>query len=950
MVCTLLAGVNVVAFAADTSDELTDCTSVFRAYNPNNSEHLYTTDEAEYDANVSRGYTGEGEAWRAPLYSETEIWRAYNPNSGEHMLAPEAEVVALEAAGWQNEGLKMYSDDNMGVPIYRVFNPNATDAGSHHYCGEEEAAALVELGWQWDNEGMPVIYGCDEEPVVLVAITDVDQLSANSIYVEFDQDASLLVDKDDITVAKADGTLVLPINSMEFDLDGMGATLNLAIPLQDSVDYIVELNLSEAGFTASLGDPAYITVTTASAERGVVTPIEFTIYDEMGVDITSVVDVDDTCTVDVVYDDAVADTSTPSKSTITMNTVGQEAVVTVVYEDPDGIAEDIVGVGTITCIPAEAVVGYPIYAEYDPETDVQFISANNNMAKFYLSEQTTKSDPISVEVGKQSKTVYFSAANLADFSVYSYDEYEVESSDDDIMSVSLYETNPAPANAGKQLAVTVTGNQVGTANIVVKATVNETDAYYNIPVVVTPEGELASITYTVDKTSLTNAYDEDYGAVSTVKAIDSNGNEMTELPDTAYDYEVTSGIKGRGDNEKGVDSTADTALGGEATGFTFLDEGKYANFVAFGASAGKRSIKCTVTDDQIAKSKTISITVKALAKGIWTGEVQSVTYATELTNTSLFADSAKLLNDVMFGTNASLAAYVGSNFVGYVRTNEDGVAYIGMYGDEGFDPGSTTSAAIKVKDANKIADGTLGVGAKYGSKYTGLGATTLAEFMPGINLTSSIYDTETGEIVSNYDKTLQDIGDDHELADWAGVAGGFNGVVNVAGFNPLGFDLNETPDLEDPHYAYLLDNQDKMVSFARPGSYQIVFTWVTVKDFDGELQEQKISSTSAKLTIGSALQDLATHETVTVKSRNVDSLTVEGIKEQLYAIADMNNNDGDPSVLDAIGLADKNYDQIEDTYFDDSNFVKYAVVQEVMVPNMMTINVYVPINSSFRAN
>ena len=160
MVCTLLAGVNVVAFAAEDSDSV----SVLRAYNPNNSEHLYTVDQAEYDANVARGYGAEGEAWKAPVVSTTEVWRAYNPNSGEHMLASQAEVEGLEAAGWQNEGLKMYSDDEMGVPIYRVFNPNATDAGSHHYCGQEEAAGLVALGWQWDNEGLPMLYGVDETP------------------------------------------------------------------------------------------------------------------------------------------------------------------------------------------------------------------------------------------------------------------------------------------------------------------------------------------------------------------------------------------------------------------------------------------------------------------------------------------------------------------------------------------------------------------------------------------------------------------------------------------------------------------------------------------------------------------------------------------------------------------------------------------------------------------
>ncbi len=175
MVCTLLAGVNVVAFAADGTSDSVD---VMRAYNPNNSEHLYTQDQAEYVANVSRGYQGEGTAWKAPTASSTPIYRIYNPNSGEHLLVGEGET---NVPGWQNEGQKMFSDDEMGVPIYRVFNPNSTDAGSHHYTADQgEAASLVALGWQWDNGGAPVLYGVDDGQIVKSAkIIDVSGLQAD---------------------------------------------------------------------------------------------------------------------------------------------------------------------------------------------------------------------------------------------------------------------------------------------------------------------------------------------------------------------------------------------------------------------------------------------------------------------------------------------------------------------------------------------------------------------------------------------------------------------------------------------------------------------------------------------------------------------------------------------------------------------------------------------------
>ncbi len=173
MVATALPMTGLVANAAE---DATDSVSVMRAYNKNNSEHLLTIDQNEYSSYVN-GTTvlGEGTAWKAPTTSSTPIYRIYNPNSGEHLLVTEGET---NVPGWQNEGLKMYSDDNKGVPIYRVFNPNATDAGSHHYCGQSEAAGLVAQGWNWDNNGQPVLYGVTDASNV-VTLMDKNGLQAD---------------------------------------------------------------------------------------------------------------------------------------------------------------------------------------------------------------------------------------------------------------------------------------------------------------------------------------------------------------------------------------------------------------------------------------------------------------------------------------------------------------------------------------------------------------------------------------------------------------------------------------------------------------------------------------------------------------------------------------------------------------------------------------------------
>lgn len=232
MVCTLLAGVNVVAFAAEE-----DTVSIFRAYNPNNGEHLYT-DAAEYAAVVAQGYNGEGDAWKAPSTSNSPIFRAYNPNSGEHMLASQAEVEALAAVGWNNEGQKMYSDDEQGVAIYRVYNPNASGqyaAGAHHYTANKgEAAGLVAQGWQWDNNGEPVLYGVEAKSVEVKMIdkqgfqTDGTALNTDTLAISYGSDFGVpakivwYCDGVAIGVFTADGGAIIDGLNSDFAKDNDG--------------------------------------------------------------------------------------------------------------------------------------------------------------------------------------------------------------------------------------------------------------------------------------------------------------------------------------------------------------------------------------------------------------------------------------------------------------------------------------------------------------------------------------------------------------------------------------------------------------------------------------------------------------------------------------------------------------------------------------------------------
>lgn len=122
---------------------------LYRAYNKNNGEHLYTASKAEYDHVVSLGWTAEGTAWNAASKGKP-VYRLYNPNSGEHFYTTnETEYNQVASHGWNKEGVVFYSAEDKAVNVYRVFNPNAKDAGSHLYTvHSDEVNGLVKLGWK----------------------------------------------------------------------------------------------------------------------------------------------------------------------------------------------------------------------------------------------------------------------------------------------------------------------------------------------------------------------------------------------------------------------------------------------------------------------------------------------------------------------------------------------------------------------------------------------------------------------------------------------------------------------------------------------------------------------------------------------------------------------------------------------------------------------------------
>lgn len=97
------------------------------------------------------GWSYEGVGWVAPT-TGSNVYRVYNPNSGEHLYTSSAfEKDSIVKAGWKYEGVSWHSGGKL--PVYRLFNPKATGKQeSHHYTlNTYERDNLVRSGWKSDG-------------------------------------------------------------------------------------------------------------------------------------------------------------------------------------------------------------------------------------------------------------------------------------------------------------------------------------------------------------------------------------------------------------------------------------------------------------------------------------------------------------------------------------------------------------------------------------------------------------------------------------------------------------------------------------------------------------------------------------------------------------------------------------------------------------------------------
>ena len=133
---------------------------IWRMYNTRTSEHLYTTNVAEYNScgtGTYKDWRAEGVAWQAPATmtgGAKPVFRLYNLKSGDHHYTTSVgEKDKLLASGdWRDEGMAFYSGGS--VPVYRVYN-GRLKRGQHHYTTSavERDALVKNHGWRDEGVG-----------------------------------------------------------------------------------------------------------------------------------------------------------------------------------------------------------------------------------------------------------------------------------------------------------------------------------------------------------------------------------------------------------------------------------------------------------------------------------------------------------------------------------------------------------------------------------------------------------------------------------------------------------------------------------------------------------------------------------------------------------------------------------------------------------------------------
>ncbi len=735
--------------------------------------------------------------------------------------------------------------------------------------------------------GKSAIVTEDVPPEVVVKLTDVSLVAANALELTFDvPEAKDKVTKDDIKVNATDGTITVPVTNLDWAESGETAKATLAIALTNEKEYEVVYGESSVTLTALIGEVASIGITTVEAEVNIDTKIDFVLFDAAGVDVTANEDIANRITIEVSGDTSGYSVTNPKEATLRMDTIGNEAEVTVTYTPEDTTKAPISEVQTVKCVPAKETKGTGVFAVAEGKN----VNKNSGAAKFYRGLAVTG---IALDEDETEDNIYFYAKDEKGAAI-SYEEYSAKASDEDVLSVSV------DVSEGKYAKLGATGLKVGNSSIVISAEKNGVTSTYIIPVTVRKAGKIKSVKLTTSRTTMTNAIDDRYDGKIEATVYDSNGEDITGVCDINFEHSESTKV--------GKDSIAFDALADElgANGFDYTSAGPVCVYTADGAKSGKYVINVTASDPNgdTATAQT-TITVQALSTDIWNiednqkaGKSAAITYDTEMSASSVDEADDKTLT-------VRMRALAGSKFVGYV--NNDGTIGTGA-GAGAYVPSSAEAGNI-VFTANVDANFN---GIKFTTSESDAGtpevpATLVKTVGPAhVKVTAT---GETGAAVSEKAFNVAKTG-----AENTGVTATYNaGVFSVTGSSN---DKKANDELVQAVYALpegtalavgdiLLNAKDDVVgeagngytfaydSYVAPTASSVVlysgseaFTFTAPVTAEDSLESGKTSETTVKFTVPTAATLTASYTSneLTIAKGDTYSPTTAGLAADIQAL------------------------------------------------------------------
>ena len=332
-------------------------------------------------------------------------------------------------------------------------------------------------------------------------VETVSQSAANGVNVTFSSEVASQYKESDFTIKSGEATVL--VNKVKYSEDGKTAYLTTATNFINGKKYTVACSGYEKEFTASVGKPVQISITTSSAQVGRYTTIEYALLDANGIDVTEA-EKNGTFRYSASVNNGLLDQQT---NRLFMTTIGSTASVTLDYISADGTVR-LQDTKTIVCVAQRA----------DEASETRF-----TLTKSMQIPSFKDADVREIAIG-ETLYAHFMALDTSDTAI-TYDGITYASSDPDRLIISP---------DGR-----ITPIKPGAVTVVVTALQGTYPVTYTFSITVKEARYMAAMQMKETVVAMSNVWEEGYQKVIPVTVTDQYGENFVLSNETGMISEVS---------------------------------------------------------------------------------------------------------------------------------------------------------------------------------------------------------------------------------------------------------------------------------------------------------------------------------------------------------------------------------------------------------------------------